>query len=106
MKLSRPKNMPDTLEVATGSPLLLEVEVSRPNTGIKWLVNGREIEKGGKVNVLAKGSAHQLHIQSAMLEDSGTYSCLSAEDQVDFQVHVSGTKKSYHWNGTCCVCLV
>lgn len=99
MKLSLPKNMPNTLEVATGSPLVLEVEVSRPNAAIKWLVNGREVEEGGRVNVLAKGLVHQLTIQSATLEDSGTYSCHSAEDQVDFQVHVSGTKTHY-WNGT------
>lgn len=92
MKLSRPKNMPDTLEVAAGSPLVLEVEVSRPNAGIKWLVDGREVEEVGKVNFLAEGLVCQLTIQSATLEDSGTYSCYTAEDQVDFKVHISGTK--------------
>lgn len=99
MKLSRTKNMADTLEVVAGSPLVLEVAVSRPNAAVKWLVNGREVEEGGKVNVLAEGLVHQLSIQAATLEDSGTYSCQAAEDQVDFQVHVSGTK-THHWNGT------
>lgn len=99
MKFSRPKDMPDTLEVAAGSPLVLEVAVSRPNAGIKWLINGKEVEEGGKVNVLAEGLVRQLTIQSATLEDSGTYSCHSAEDQIDFQVHVSGTK-IHRWNGT------
>lgn len=99
MKLSRQKNMHDTLEVAAGSPLVLEVEASRPNAGIKWLVNGKEVEEARKVNVLSEGLVHQLTIQSATLEDSGTYSCHADEDQVDFQVHVSGTK-THHWNGT------
>lgn len=99
MKLSRPKNTPDTLEVAAGSPFVLKVEVSRPNAGIKWLVNGMEVEEGGRVKVLTEGLIHQLTIQSATLEDSGTYSCCAAEDQVDFQVHVTGTK-THHWNGT------
>lgn len=92
MKLSRPKNSPDTLEVAAGSPLVLEVEVSRPNAEIKWLVNGKELKEVGEVDFLAEGLVCRLAIQSASLEDSGIYSCCAAEDQVDFKVHVSGTK--------------
>lgn len=96
MTLSRPKNMPDTLEAVAESPLVLEVEVSRPNAVVKWWVNGREVEEGGKLNVSTEGLVHRLIIQSATPEDSGTYSCQAAENQVNFQVHVSGTK-THHW---------
>lgn len=94
VKLSRPKKMPNTLEVGAGSPLVLEVEVSRPSAEVKWLVNGKGIEEEGKVNFVAEGLVRQLTIQTATLEDSGIYSCYIAEDQVDFEVHVSGTKES------------
>lgn len=97
MKLSRPKTMPDIMEAVAGSPLVLEVEVSRPNAEVKWRVNGREVQQGDKLNVSTEGIVHRLTIQSATPEDSGTYSCQAAEEQMDFQVHVSGTK-THRWN--------
>lgn len=97
VKLSRPTNMPDIMEAVAGSPFVLEVEVSRPNAEVKWLVNGREVEEGGKLNVSTEGLVHRLTIQSATPEDSGTYCCQVAGDQVDFQVHVSGTN-THRWN--------
>lgn len=91
VRLNRPKGNPDSLETVVGSPLVLEVEVSRATAEVTWQVNGREVEEGGNLATSAEGLVRRLTVQSAAVEDSGSYSCRADEDRVDFQVHVSGT---------------
>lgn len=90
MKLSRPQNMPEKLESCAGEPIVLETKVSRPNAEVKWWFNGREIVESSNVTVTADGLIHRLTIHSPTPKDSGKYSCDVVDDQIDFQVKVSG----------------
>lgn len=87
--LTRPQNMSDNLKGFAGEPLVLEVEVSRPNAEVQWLVDGREIEKSGNVAITEDGLIHRLTILSPTPGDSGTYTCDAVDDKIDFQVKVS-----------------
>uniref|UniRef100_UPI0037E7F21D obscurin-like protein 1a n=1 Tax=Semicossyphus pulcher TaxID=241346 RepID=UPI0037E7F21D len=87
--LTRPKNMPDKLESLTGKPIVLEIEVSRPNAEVKWWLNGREVEESSNVAITEDGLIHCLTIHSPTTEDSGKYTCDAVDDKIDFQVKVS-----------------
>lgn len=87
--LTRPQNMSDNMKSFAGEPLVLEVEVSRPNADIQWLVNGREIEKSSNVTITEEGLIHRLTILSPTPEDSGKYTCDAVDNKIDFQVKVS-----------------
>ncbi|XP_029308607.1 obscurin-like protein 1a [Cottoperca gobio] len=89
--LTRPKNTPDKLESFAGKPIVLEIEVSRPSTEVKWWLNGREVEESSNVTITEEGLIHRLTIHSATPEDSGKYTCEAVDDKIDFQVKVSDT---------------
>lgn len=104
MKLSRPQNMPEKLERYAGEPIILETTMSRPNSEVKWRLNGREIEESSKVTMIADGLIHRLTIHSPTPEDSGKYSCDVIDDKIDFQIKVSG-KIPRHFFLFCLRCL-
>ncbi|KAM9334348.1 obscurin-like protein 1a [Symphorus nematophorus] len=87
--LTRPQNMPDKLETFVGKPIVLEIEVSRPNAEVKWWLNGKEIEESSNVTITEDGFIHRLTIHSPTPEDSGKYTCDAVDDKIDFQVKVS-----------------
>lgn len=90
MKLSRPQNMPEKQESYAGEPIILETTTSRPNSEVKWRLNGREIVESSKVTMIEDGLIHRLTIHSPTPEDSGKYSCDVIDDKIDFQIKVSG----------------
>lgn len=88
--LTRPQNMPDQLESFTGTPVVLEIKVSRLNAEVKWWLNGREVKESSNVTISEDGFIHRLTIQSPTPEDSGKYTCDAGDDQMDFCVKISG----------------
>lgn len=90
--LTRPENMPEKLESFPGKPIVLEIEVSRPNAEVTWWLNGKEVEESSNVSITEDGLIHRLTIHSIMPEDSGKYTCDAVDDKIDFQVKVSGKR--------------
>lgn len=93
VKLTRPQNMPEKLKSFAGEPIVLEIEVSRPSSEVKWRLNGREIEESSNVTITEDGLIHRLTIYSPTPEDSGKYTCDAGDDKIDFQVKVSGKRQ-------------
>lgn len=93
VRLTRPKNTPDKLESFAGKPIVLEIEASRPNAEVKWWLNGSEIEESSNVTITEDGLIHRLTIHSPSPEDSGKYTCDAVDDEIDFQVKVSGKRQ-------------
>lgn len=93
MKLTRPQNMPDKVESFAGEPVVLEIEVSRPNAEVTWWLNGREIKGSSNVTITDDGFFQRLTIQSPTPEDSGKYTCDAVDDKIDFQVNVTGKRE-------------
>lgn len=89
--LSRLKNTPEILECCTDKPIVLEIEVSRPNAEVKWFVNDREIKEDSNVTITKDGRIRRLTIHSPSPGD-GKYTCDAADNKIDFQVKVSGKK--------------
>lgn len=87
--LTRPQNMIDKLESFAGKPIVLEIEVSRPNAEVSWWLNGEEIEESSNVIFTEDGLIRRLTIHSPSPADSGKYTCDAVDDKIDFQVKVS-----------------
>uniref|UniRef100_A0A8C6U010 Obscurin like cytoskeletal adaptor 1a n=1 Tax=Neogobius melanostomus TaxID=47308 RepID=A0A8C6U010_9GOBI len=83
-------NVPEKLKCSTDKPVVLEVEVSRPNAEVKWLVEGREIGDSSNVTKTEDGLIRRLTIHCPSPDDSGRYTCEAVDDRIDFQVKVSG----------------
>ncbi|XP_072303057.1 obscurin-like protein 1a [Eucyclogobius newberryi] len=87
--LSRPQHLPETLKCSTDKPIVLEVEVSRPNAEVTWQVDGQEIQENPNVTISEDGLIRRLTIHCPSLSDTGKYTCDAKEDQIHFQVKVS-----------------
>uniref|UniRef100_A0A3B4H3W5 Obscurin-like protein 1 n=1 Tax=Pundamilia nyererei TaxID=303518 RepID=A0A3B4H3W5_9CICH len=87
--LTCPKDIAEKLESLAGKPVILEIEVSRPNAEVKWLINGEEIQQSSNVTITEDGLIRRLTIHSPTPEDSGKYTCDAMDDKIDFQVKVS-----------------
>ncbi|XP_061918882.1 obscurin-like protein 1a [Entelurus aequoreus] len=87
--LSCLENTLKELESFAGKPIVLEVQVSRPNAGVKWLLNGQTIKESSSATMTENGLIRRLTIHSPSVEDSGTYSCDAVNDRLDFQVQIS-----------------
>uniref|UniRef100_A0A669EC84 Obscurin-like protein 1 n=2 Tax=Oreochromis TaxID=8139 RepID=A0A669EC84_ORENI len=83
------KDTADKLESLAGKPVILEIEVSRPNAEVKWLINGEEIQQSSNVTITEDGLIRRLTIHAPIPEDSGKYTCDAMDDKIDFQVKVS-----------------
>lgn len=81
------------MESFSGEPVVLEVKVSRPNAGVRWLLDGREIQAGSNAIITEDGLVRRLTILSPALGDSGKYTCDAVDDAMDFQVKVTGKTK-------------
>lgn len=93
MTCTRPKDTPDKLESFAGKPIVMEIEVSRPNAGVKWRLNGREIEESIDITIAEDGLVRRLTIHNPTPKDSGKYTCDAADDKIEFQVKVSGKRQ-------------
>ncbi|XP_069554256.1 obscurin-like protein 1a [Brachyistius frenatus] len=87
--LTRPENTPDKLESFAGTPIILEIKVSRPTAEVRWWLNGEEIQESSNVTITEDGLVRRLTIHSPTPEDSGKYTCDAVDDNIDFQVKVS-----------------
>ncbi|CAL8307260.1 unnamed protein product [Merluccius merluccius] len=76
-------------ESFSGEPVVLEVQVSRPNAAVRWLLDGREIQAGANVTIAEDGPIRRLTVLSPALGDSGKYTCDAGDDVMDFQVKVT-----------------
>ncbi|KAM6460476.1 obscurin-like protein 1 isoform 6-T6 [Liasis olivaceus] len=75
--------------ILAGMPLLLECQVSTSDASVQWLKDGDPVLMGdNNLMVKSEGCIRRLLIHSACLLDSGTYTCSTSDDSVDFAVTV------------------
>ncbi|KAK2917478.1 obscurin-like protein 1a [Channa argus] len=89
VKLTRPQNTPDKLEIFAGKPVVLEILVSRPGAEVKWQLDGKEIPENNNITITEDGLIRRLTINAATPVNSGKYTCDAVDDKIDFQVKVS-----------------
>ncbi|XP_068102053.1 obscurin-like protein 1 isoform X2 [Hyperolius riggenbachi] len=72
-----------------GQPVCLSCQVASSGAKVRWMKDGKEIEAGGRFSLQSDGRMRRLLISSSDPEDSGTYTCDSANDSVNFSVTVT-----------------
>lgn len=73
-----------------GCPITLQCEVSDPTANVLWHKDGTQLSVKSGLAFHSKGSLRTLHIESADLSDSGTYSCATKDDVIEFHVEIRG----------------
>lgn len=61
---------------------------------MKWFRDGVELKESTKYEMRREGFSRTLIVRSTESKDSGTYSCQTADDKLEFKVQVKG--KSFH----------
>lgn len=79
-----------TKSVEVGQPIVLQCELSDPDTQTTWFKDGIRLHEEAGHKLLADGSMRTLAIQAAMLSHAGVYSCKTTDDAVQFHVDVKG----------------
>lgn len=77
--------------ILAGMPLLLECQVSTSDASVQWLKDGDPVLMDeNSLIVKSEDCLRRLLINSACPLDSGTYTCCTADETVDFTVTVEG----------------
>ncbi|NWI65969.1 OBSL1 protein, partial [Todus mexicanus] len=77
-------------EVLAGLPVLLECQVSPPDAPVHWLKDGKAVVPTEVLAICSEGCLRRLHIPTAVLSDSGLYTCEAGDDAASFRVTVTG----------------
>lgn len=86
----------DAVVVNVSENVNLTTELTAEGGGVKWFRDGVELKECAKYELRKQGSSRTLIVKAADVKDSGTYSCHTADDKVEFKVQVKG--KSLHIN--------
>lgn len=57
---------------------------------MKWFRDGVELKVSSKYEMKKDGLSRSLIVKSSETKDSGTYSCQTADDKLEFKVQVKG----------------
>ncbi|XP_014826380.1 PREDICTED: obscurin isoform X18 [Poecilia mexicana] len=78
----------DTFIVEASERVVLTAEVTTEVGNVKWFRDGVEIKESSKCEIRKDGLSRTLTLKSAETKDSGTYSCQTPDDKVEFKVQV------------------
>ncbi|XP_016146843.1 obscurin-like isoform X9 [Sinocyclocheilus grahami] len=78
----------ETVMVESTEKVVLKTEVMSENCSVKWFRDGVELNDRSKYEMKQEGRSHVLIVKSSESKDSGTYSCQTADDKVEFKVQV------------------
>ncbi|XP_029381509.1 obscurin isoform X2 [Echeneis naucrates] len=86
------KSVKDTFTVQTSENIILTTELTAESGSVKWFRDGVEIKEGRKYEMKTDGHSRTLIVKSTEAKDSGTYSCQTANDKLEFKVQVKALK--------------
>lgn len=86
------KNKPakDTFIVEASEKVVLTAELTTEAGNVKWVRDGIELKESSKCEIRKDGLSRTLILKSAETKDSGTYSCQTSDDKVEFKVQIKG----------------
>ncbi|KAJ4936472.1 hypothetical protein JOQ06_001064, partial [Pogonophryne albipinna] len=82
------KLVKDTCIVQASEKVVLTTELTTESGSVKWCRDGMELKEGSKYEMKKEGLSRTLIVKSSESKDSGTYSCQTADDQLEFKVQV------------------
>ncbi|XP_070978842.1 obscurin-like protein 1 isoform X23 [Oncorhynchus clarkii lewisi] len=88
VRITTPCEAERNKSVAAGGPIVLRCEISDPNAHVSWYKDGTLLHEENGLEMQSKGSIRTLDVESARLSDSGSYSCKTTDDAMQFHVDV------------------
>ncbi|XP_073686713.1 obscurin [Garra rufa] len=85
----------ETVMVESTEKVVLKTEVMSENCSVKWFRDGVELKDGSKYEMKQEGRSRSLIVKSSESKDTGTYSCQTADDKVDFKVQVKDAPSKF-----------
>uniref|UniRef100_UPI003AB0B308 obscurin n=1 Tax=Centroberyx gerrardi TaxID=166262 RepID=UPI003AB0B308 len=82
------KSVKDTCIVQASEKIVLTTELTTESASVKWCRDGVELKEGSKYEMKKDGLSRTLIVKSTEAKDSGTYSCHTADDKLEFKVQV------------------
>ncbi|XP_064848045.1 obscurin-like [Oncorhynchus masou masou] len=74
--------------VQASEKIVLTTELTSESASVKWFRDGVELKESSKYDMKREGHSHTLIVKSTEVKDSGTYSCHTADDKLEFKVQV------------------
>ncbi|XP_069554989.1 obscurin isoform X11 [Brachyistius frenatus] len=74
--------------IQTGSPIVLQCELSDPAAQVHWYRDGSKLHPQSGVDIVTDGLARKLIIHSAEVFHSGLYCCKTKGDNITFSVDI------------------
>ncbi|XP_023191834.1 obscurin isoform X6 [Xiphophorus maculatus] len=78
----------DTFIVEASEKVVLTAEMTTEGGNVKWFRDGVEIKESSKCEIQKDELSRTLTLKSTETKDSGTYSCQTPDDKVEFKVQV------------------
>ncbi|XP_042075788.1 obscurin isoform X23 [Haplochromis burtoni] len=82
------KSVKDTCVVQASESIVLSTELTAEGGSVRWFRDGMELKESSKYEMKKEGLSRTLIVKSAEMKDSGTYSCQTADDKLEFKVQV------------------
>ncbi|KAM9349716.1 obscurin [Symphorus nematophorus] len=82
------KTVKDTCVVQASENIVLTTELTAESGSVKWFRDGVELKEGSKYEMKKDGLSRTLIVKSTESKDSGSYSCQTADDKLEFKVQV------------------
>ncbi|XP_028988214.1 obscurin isoform X3 [Betta splendens] len=82
------RTVKDTCITQAGESTVLTTELTSESGSVTWFRDGVELKEGSKYEMKKEGRLRTLTIKSAEAKDSGSYSCQTADDKLEFKVQV------------------
>ncbi|XP_040910986.1 obscurin isoform X7 [Toxotes jaculatrix] len=82
------KHVKDTCIVQASENIVLTTELTTESGSVKWFRDNVEIKESSKYEMKKDGRSRTLIVKSTEGKDSGTYSCQTADDKLEFKVQV------------------
>lgn len=80
----------DACIVQASENIVLTTELNSESGSVKWFRDGVELKESSKYEMKKDGFSRTLIVKSTETKDSGSYSCQTADDKLEFKVQVKG----------------
>lgn len=84
------KSVKDTSVVQVREDIVLTTELTAESGSVKWYKDGVELKEGVRCQMKKDGLLRTLIVKSSEAKDSGTYTCQTSDDKLEFKIQVKG----------------
>ncbi|XP_029559436.1 obscurin-like protein 1 isoform X3 [Salmo trutta] len=81
--------------IEAGCPIVLKCELSDPTAQVYWYKDGTKLFSNHELDIQSEGNMRMLVVQSAELTHSGTYSCTTVDETMEFHVDIKAVPVTF-----------